>query len=124
MSIKYRRLDSNGDYIFGNGISDFASDAEAVVQAIKTKILLLKGEWWENLSIGTDLFQNILQQNLSNESKNAIDIIIKERILDVAGVSTIKQFDSLINRSARTYYADLIIETIYGDVEQEVNLGG
>ena len=50
--MKYRKLDENGDYSFGNNSLDFISDADAIAQAIKTKILLFYGEWWENTAIG------------------------------------------------------------------------
>lgn len=126
--MKYRRIDSSGDYVFGNGMSDFASELEAISQAITTKILLLKNEWWEDLEEGTDLFQNILVQNLTQEGVNAIDIIVKDRILSVKNVATIKEFSSQVNKSAKTYTAVLTIETIFGDLEKEVslsaNLGG
>lgn len=120
--MKYRRVDSNGDYVFGNGLSDFSSDVEAVGQAITTKILLLKNEWWENLEAGTDLFQSILTQNLTTEGINAIDIIIKDRILEVKDVATIKEFKSQVNRNAKTYTANLLIETTFGDLEKQISL--
>ena len=39
--MRYRRLDENGDYVFGHGISDFCLDSDAVLQAAKTKLLFL-----------------------------------------------------------------------------------
>ena len=40
--MKYRRMDENGDYIFGLNEQGFLKDNEAVAQAILTKIKLLK----------------------------------------------------------------------------------
>lgn len=120
--MKYRRVDANGDYMFGHGLSDFASETEAVAQAITTKIMLLKNEWWEDLEAGTDLFQNILSQKLTDEGVNAIDIIIKDRVLEVKDVATIREFKSQVNRNAKTYTANLLIETTFGDLEKQVSL--
>lgn len=43
----YRRLSKDWDYTFGNGTSNYIKGAEAVAQAIKSRLLLLYGEWWE-----------------------------------------------------------------------------
>ena len=122
--MRYRRLDENGDYVFGHGISDFCLDSDAVLQAAKTKLLLLRGEWWENLFEGTEVFEKILGASVDDRTKDQIDILIKDRILDVEGVLSIKNFDSKINKNARTYFSNIIIETIYGDIEKQVTIGG
>ncbi|GAB6170541.1 hypothetical protein JCM15765_04000 [Paradesulfitobacterium aromaticivorans] len=92
--MKYRALDSNGDYSFGKGIQDFLFDADAVAQAIKTNLLLFKAEWWENQSEGLPLFQNILGQSGTPEHLNAADLLIKERILATEGVAEVTDFKS------------------------------
>lgn len=120
----YRRLDQNGDYVFGHGSSDYCKDKEAVVQAIQTKILLLRGEWWEDIYEGTELFSKMLGRDISDNTKDQIDILIKDRVLDVEGVLSIKKFDSQIEKRTRTYKASILIETIYGDEEKQVVIGG
>lgn len=122
--MRYRRLDQDGDYAFGHGISDFCSDTEAVLQAAKTKLLLLRGEWWEDLFEGTELFEKILGASVDEKTKDQIDILVKDRVLEVEGVLSIKKFDSYINRNARTYTSNIVIETIYGDIEKQVTVGG
>lgn len=97
--MKYRALDSNGDYRFGKSIQDFLTDVEAVAQAIKTNLLLLQGEWWEDTSAGLPLFQNILGQSGTPDHLNAADLLIKERILSTKGVAEIQSFQSsYVNR--------------------------
>lgn len=122
--MKYRRLTEDGDYTFGNGSFDYASDAEAVAQAIKTKILLLKNEWWEDVNEGTDLFQGILSQNTDNKGKEAADIILRERVLALDEVDTIMEWNSFINKTARTYTVEFTVQTIYGQINDEFTLGG
>lgn len=122
--MKYRRLTEDGDYTFGNGSYDFASDDEAVGQAIKTKILLLKSEWWEDLNEGTDLFQGILLQNTDDKGKEAADIILRSRVLSLDEVDSILKWNSYINKSARTYSVEFTVQTIYGVINDEFTLGG
>lgn len=119
----YRRLDINGDYTFGQGGYNFVKDSEAVSQAIQTRILLLYEEWWENLEEGTPLFQNILNQRNTQAGKNAVDIIIKDRILTTQGVIQITDFESSFDTN-KTYTANLSVDTVYGEVNNlSIQLG-
>ena len=122
--MKYRRLTDNGDYTFGNGVYDYCSDAEAVGQAVKTKLLLLKNEWWEDLNDGTYLFQGILLQSGDERGKEAIDLVIKSRILSLEEVDSIIEFKSFVNRKARSYTTEVTIKTIFGVVVQSLTMGG
>ena len=55
----YRKLTETGDYSFGRGSQDFVEGVEAVAQACKTNMLLLLGEWWENLENGLPTLQDL-----------------------------------------------------------------
>ncbi len=116
--MKYRKLDGNGDYTFGQNAQNFLTDIDAVAQAIKTSLLLLQGEWWEDTSSGLPLFQNILSQ--PRISQNKIDLIIKDNILNVYGVKGIKDFAS--NYSNRSYSVSCTIDTQYGSTQITVPL--
>ena len=115
--MKYRRMDENGDYIFGLNEQGFLKDNEAVAQAILTKIKLLKGEWWEDVNEGTPLFESILGIGAVQGSKNAIDLIIRDRILSVENVETISYFKSEIDNASRTYMLYCDVETKLGKIE-------
>jgi hypothetical protein len=108
--MKYRRLDSNGDYIFGGGLNDFVQDAYAVAQAIKTKLCLLKGEWWENLDEGLPLFQSIL--GAPGGQKSSIDLLYQQRILSVPNVKNIEQVKSSLDNRVYSFYC--VINTTFG----------
>lgn len=114
--MKYRKLDQDGDMVFGSGKYSYLMEANAVAQAILTTIKLLKAEWWEDVESGTPLFEQMLSQHLSAEGINALDIIIKERLLKVDGVISIKTYKSEVDRSNRSYTATLTVETAYGDI--------
>lgn len=113
--MKYRKMDENGEYIFGHGKYDFLLNSEAVAQAIKTKILLLKREWWEDVLIGTPLFNGMLSSRMSNEQKTAIDLILRDRIMEVENVETIIEFKSEFDNVKRAYSMRCKVETSFGD---------
>lgn len=119
--MKYRSLDLNGDYSFGKNAQNFLTDAQAVAQAIKTRLLLFKGEWWEDTSDGLPVFQNILGVPGTDENLKAIDLIVQQRILSTKGVSKIDSFSSTYED--RKYTASYVITTDDGEtVTSEVSL--
>ena len=45
--MRYRKLDPDGDYAFGNGLADFWIDQpEAVAQAALTRVEMFTGDWY------------------------------------------------------------------------------
>lgn len=111
----YRRLDDDWDYCFGRGKQNYISDIDAVGQAIKTRLLLLYGEWWEDLSDGLPLWERILGTNGSEENRQAVDLIIRDRISGTDGVSAVIQFESTFEK--RIYKFTATVETIYGTLQ-------
>jgi|GEM_PF-256017 len=119
----YRKLDENGDYTFGRR-NAFYSDIEAVAQAVKTRLLHFKGEWWENIYDGTPFFQEVAGQFFPAADNAAqVDLIFSERILGTQGVTEITAFDSQINPQTREYSASITIMTIY-NIEFQANITG
>ena len=112
----YRRIDENGDYTFGQGKYNFVSSLDAVAQAIKTRLLLLYAEWWENLEDGVPLFEQILSQKMTLQNKNTIDLLIKERILSTDNVTGIYDYASDFNYLSNTYSVTTTVNTTYGTV--------
>ena len=127
----YRMLDTDGDYVLGRGTSEFLSGSEAVAQAIVTNIKLLLGQWWENVNLGTPLFQSILGQSGSEQHLNSVDNIIKARILstELDGSRIIYSLDSYerdYSSSTREYKFTAKVTTIYSEsvtIEQELSIG-
>lgn len=117
--MRYRKLDNNGDYTFGRNANDFVSDVDAVSQAIRTNLLLLYGEWWEDKDKGLPLFQNILGQPGTPESAQAADLLVREVISNTPGVRSISHFES--SYADRRFALSCSVETIYGDASVEVS---
>ena len=108
--MKYRKLDQNGDYAFGAGSYDYISDDEAIGQAIKTKILLFYGEWWEDLGLGIPMFQSFVGQVNPETIKVSLSNVIEQRIENIQGVVSVSNVDVVINKMKRTM--ELIIDVI------------
>jgi hypothetical protein len=115
--LKYRKLDK-GDYSFGHNANDFVSGTLAVSQAIKTNLLLLYGEWWEDTDKGLPLFQSILGQPGTPENMQATDLLVQGVISSTSGVISIKDFTSAYDN--RAYSLTCTVETQYGDASVEV----
>lgn len=116
--MKYRKLDTNGDYTFGLGNSGFYTDADAVTQAIQTKLKMFQGEWWENTSDGLPLFQSILDTRGVPSNLSTVDLLVQNRITETPEVNSITAYSSSYKKGK--YAASATVETIYGTVTVEV----
>lgn len=107
----YRKLDENGDYIFGRGSLDFyKDDPEAVAQAITTRLRLWLAEWFLDLRDGMPWNEQVLGTNTSRLR----DAAIRRRILGTYGVHSIIAYKSNVNADTRTLLVEVAVETIYG----------
>jgi hypothetical protein len=111
MTVRYRRLEENNEPAMGRGLQDFISNAEAVGQAVITRLRLFRGEWWENEYLGIPLWQSMLGVVARKE---AIDRIIQDCILETEGVSSIDDLTSVFDPQTRSYKFYCSINTIYG----------
>jgi hypothetical protein len=118
--MRYRKLTSDHEPVFGSGRNDFYTEVEAVSQAILTKIKLFQEEWWEDLNAGTPMFQAILGTMPAN--REAIDRILSERILAVENVLSIEEMYSTIQN--RVYTVVARVNTMFGQVVVTNNQGG
>ena len=107
-----RRLDENWDFCFGRGRQNYISGLDAVVQAIKTRLQLLKEEWWEDQNDALQLWQETLASSGREEHRAAVDIIIRDRISGTPGVLAVTEFES--QYQDRQYIFEATVESIYG----------
>ena len=112
--MQYRTLDEQGDYTLGQ--NSMKQNKEAVAQAIKTRLGLLYGQWWENTEDGLPLFEKIL--GAYGDNKEMIDILISERSAQTKDVKEIKSYQSSFQN--RVYTANCVVETVYGTVLIEI----
>ena len=115
MLMLYRKLDQNGDYVFGNNKLDYISGKEAVAQAIKTKIMLFYQEWWENISVGIPMFQSIVGKVADVNLQMAITLLVTNRIQEIPEVVSVKDVKVNSDSSNRVISLELKVDTIYGE---------
>ncbi len=118
--MKYRKLDSNGDYVFGQNEDDFLTDAPAVAQAVKTRLKLMLGEWWEQTDDGVPYLESILGQFSNEQTQAAAQYLITKCVLDTPGVQSIVETEITSGKAReRTLSIRLTIQTIYGEADVE-----
>lgn len=109
--MRYRALDVNGDMSFGHGPGDFLINTPAAVgQAVKTRLLLLTGEWFLDVTEGTPYTTEVL----GTDTQSTYDFAIRDRILGTEGVVEIITYSSVLDHEARALRIEATIDTIYG----------
>jgi hypothetical protein len=64
-------------------------DGQAVEQAVYTRLSLWYGEWWENLTLGLPVTQQILSQLASPRGLQAMSLLIQQQITAVPYVTAV-----------------------------------
>lgn len=117
--MRYRALDVNGDYTFGQGSDNFLVDSPAcVAQAVRTALLLWKGEWYLDTTAGMPWATDVL----GTGTDSLYDEAIKAKIQSVQGVTDIVNYSSSLNTATRALIVDCTIDTLYGQANVNVNL--
>jgi len=110
-TIQYLQLDASYDPILDPTAN--LTDADAVTQAILTRLNLFLGEWWEDLNLGLPVFQSILGQLGSPQGLAAMQLSVQQVITGtpyVTSASTTVNFEN--GRLSLSYTA----ETAFGQV--------
>lgn len=106
--MRYRKLDENGDYVFGHGVRDFlVNSPETVAQAVETRLRLLLDEWYLDVTDGTDY-------GLGKVDPVSRDRELRARILETPGVTEIVSF--LSTTQDRNLTIESTIHTEFGAV--------
>ena len=110
--MKYRKLDSNGDYTFGKQDGNFYDNVpQAVAQAVQTRLALLEGEWFLDTSAGVP-YESLV---FGKGTLLTFDDVIKTTILDTQGVTGITSYASGVD-SKRRAVVSCSIDTLYGGI--------
>lgn len=109
----YRRLDNNGDYVMGHGQADYlVNSPECVAQAVITRLRLLAGEWFLDLTEGMPYQTHVFGKHVPT----TYNPLIRARILATEGVKELLFFESLYDSETRRLTVNTRISTVYGDV--------
>lgn len=108
-----RRLDTDHDMTFGQGLANYARDDEATAQAVKTRLLLLGNEWFLDTDAGVPHLQKIMVKPANLPLAEAI---IKRTILETEGVAQLRSFGMTFDRETRRLAIQATVTNIYGTV--------
>lgn len=107
--MKVRKLNADGDMCMGHGSADYIENTpEAVAQNVMTRLSLWSGQWFIDTDEGTPYLQEILGKH------DAVDLLIKQRILETPGVIQIEQFEAIFDPDTRRLSITAEIDTEYG----------
>lgn len=107
--MRYRTLDADLDMTFGQGRANFLVDTPATVaQAVLTRLMLLRGEWFLDVTAGMPWSTDVLGANTGQRYDQAI----REQILDTEGVISIVLYSS--TKVARSLQVAVTVATRYG----------
>ena len=102
-----RRLDPiTGDIVTRGRM--FVSGIEEVAQTITTRLRLILGEYFRDVTQGVDWFGEILGKNGSITQREAA---LKNTIINTAGVVEIFRFQSSFDRKTRSYLVEAEVIT-------------
>ncbi len=117
--MRYRKLDADGDYVFGGQQADFYRDSpEAVAQAVLTRLRLLRGEWFLDTTEGMPWLTEVLGKYTTSTA----DAAIRQRILTTPGVTELTAYSSTYDAETRTLSVSATINTIYGTTTVQATL--
>ena len=105
-----RKLDDTGD-IATSG-TQFLSEQKEIAQTVITRLKLFLGEYFRDISDGTSWFQDVLGKG---QSLDVRDAVIKRRVLQTPGVSSIFEFNSDFDIQSRKYSISMGVVTPFGN---------
>jgi hypothetical protein len=116
--MRYRKLDADGDYVFGGQQADFYKDSpDAVGQAVLTRLRLARGEWFLDTTEGTPW-----DRVLGKYTSGTYDAAIRQRILGTQGVLSLAAYTSTLKSEQRALSVTATINTIYGTTTVQATL--
>jgi hypothetical protein len=99
---------------FGHGLSDYAREQEAVAQNVRTRLQLLKGEWFLDVDAGVPYLQEIMVKPANLPLSESL---IKQTIIETDGIDELRSFDVVFNRNTRRLNVSATVTTIYGSTD-------
>lgn len=99
-----RRVDENGDFVFGHGLADYLTQNEAIELLLRQRLWLWLGEWFLDITAGVN-WPAIL--GTRPPALRLAETEIRRIILDTPGVVRITAFD--MNFDHRTFMVTIVV---------------
>lgn len=110
-------LDADGDIVLDEEGLHFVSGLQAVAQACRIRILMFRGEWFQNMDVGVPYFEGILDDKFDQAAARAA---LTAAILDAPGVIGIKSLTVDLDASSRTLSITFVAQTLFGDTPPDL----
>lgn len=116
-----RRLAADFDMTFGHSLVDYLrDDEEAVGQNIRTRLLLILGEWFLDTTEGTP-WRAIL--GVKPFDRVFSEAALRRRVLGTYGVAEIVALSLIFNSSTRHAVVSIAVRTIYSGTLVSLEVG-
>jgi len=118
--MRIRKLDANGDMVFGKNAQSFWINAvDGVAQLCVSRLNLIGGSWWYDTTAGMFWQPYVVGMRTAYTR----DAAVKACILATQGVNGIAQYSSALNRDTRAFTLNAMISTTYsvGPLTAEIN---
>lgn len=106
--MKFRGLDANGDFMFGQGLGSYAQGQAAIALDIAARIRSIKGNCFFAPQDGID-YTNLLDKG----KEEAFLTAMSNCIMQTVGVVRINSITSNLNRQSRAMSLTYDVQTIY-----------
>jgi hypothetical protein len=119
MSAPVRRLDASWDFTFGRGRENYIDGQEAIAQRIKSRLLLILGEWFLDTGAGVPWFQpedsSVRPIMGGPRDLSYAEAVLKAQILGTDGVRSLESFEMSFDPRTRMLLIDAVVTTDDGD---------
>ena len=110
--MKIRKVDNNGDCVFGQPNDYYENNANGVALLILDRLNLWLGTWFANTNEGMPYFEDML----GKKDITYIESIIRMTILETTGVESMERFECYFNNNTRQLIVEALITTQYGNI--------
>ncbi len=107
--MRVRRLDTKGDWTFGQSRANYATESEAIAQNVITRLRSFQGDWFLNLDHGLPWFQNLEKPASQTRLKQSI----KKSVIETAGVTVVTSTELLFDEDTRKVTVYITYDDIY-----------
>ena len=119
--MKVRPVDGSGDMLPIYESSQMLEGAEAIAQIVKERLLFMRGEWWEDETLGIGI-PDFLSRTVKSEQINLLDKYITSYIGETEGVEAVT--NATVEFVDRVLILKCVVQTSEGSALVEVNLNG
>lgn len=117
--MKFRSLDNNGDWNFGNGLQNYITNEGAILLNLKTRLLSFLGDCYFDRTAGIDWF-NLLTLKSTNENLELIGLEITKIINSTEGITNINDFNLSYKNDDRNLILEYNVDTIFSENQFQI----